>query len=175
MLTNLVNSPRTSRTVLAITAGMFCAVSCWAQAAVNACDLNADGTVNVIDVQLAVNMDLGTLPCKADVDGAGICNSDVVNKVVIAALGGTCVVTSHHVVLNWTASTSSNISGYNLYRSTSSAGSYTKVNTAVVVPTSYTDNTVLAGMTYYYVATTVDASGNESAYSNQAQAAVPTP
>ncbi len=32
---------------------------------------------------------------------------------------------------------------------------------------SYTDNTVAAGQTYYYVATAVDGSGNESGYSNQ--------
>jgi hypothetical protein len=154
---------------------MYCAASCQAQGAANACDLNADGAVNVIDVQLAINMDLGLLTCTADIDGAGICNGDVVNKVVAAALDGTCTVTSHNVVLNWTASTSSNIAGYNIYRSATSGGSYTKVNTAVVVPTSYTDNTVLAGKTYFYVATTVDTSGNESVYSNQAQVAIPTP
>jgi hypothetical protein len=41
--------------------------------------------------------------------------------------------------------------------------------------TGYTDNTVQAGVTYYYVTTAVDASGVESVYSNQAQAVVPTP
>jgi fibronectin type 3 domain-containing protein len=39
----------------------------------------------------------------------------------------------------------------------------------------YTDSSVQAGSTYYYVITAVDSSGNESAFSNQAQAVVPTP
>jgi len=41
--------------------------------------------------------------------------------------------------------------------------------------TSYTDNSVQAGQTYYYVVTAVDGSGNESVDSNQAQAVIPTP
>jgi fibronectin type 3 domain-containing protein len=99
----------------------------------------------------------------------------VVNTVLTAALGGTCVVTSHSAALNWTASSSSNIAGYNIYRSTTSGGSYTKLNTSPVVPTSYTDSTVQAGVTYYYVATAVNTDSIESAYSNQVQAVIPTP
>jgi hypothetical protein len=56
----------------------------------NACDLNQDGTVNVLDVQLAVNMDLNLIPCTANVDGVGVCNDTVVSLVVAAALGGAC-------------------------------------------------------------------------------------
>jgi len=44
------------------------------------------------------------------------------------------------------------------------------------VPTtnvSFTDITVISGQTYYYVVTAVDASGLESAYSNQAPATIP--
>jgi fibronectin type 3 domain-containing protein len=174
MMFELINRQMAPRTALVVAALLSCAAPSWAQGALNACDLNADGTVNVIDVQLAINMDLGLLSCSATVDGAGVCNSDVVDKVVTAALGGTCV-TSHNVVLNWTGSTSSNIAGYNVYRATTSGGPYTKLNTSTVVPTTYTDITVLSGQTYYYVATTVDTGGNESVYSNQALAPVPTP
>jgi fibronectin type 3 domain-containing protein len=38
---------------------------------------------------------------------------------------------------------------------------------------SYTDTTVQSGITYYYVATAVNSSGDESAYSTQATANVP--
>ena len=76
------------------------------------------------------------------------------------------------VVLSWTASTSP-VVGYNAYRSTISGGQYTKLNSSLIATTSYTDQTVQSGSTYYYVATAVDSQGNESSYSNQAVATVP--
>lgn len=141
----------------------------------NACDLNQDGTVNIVDVQLITNMTLGKLACTANIVAPGVCNEEVVQRVKDAALGGTCV-TGHTVSLSWTASTSANVTGYNIYRGTASGGPYaTKLNSSPVVGTSYTDSTAQAGQTYYYVATAVDSSSSESAYSNQAQAVVPSP
>lgn len=82
---------------------------------------------------------------------------------------------SHLVDLSWTASTSV-VVGYNVYRGTVSGGPYaTKLNSAVVPGTAYTDTAVVAGQTYFYVVTAVDANGVESVYSNQASALVPTP
>jgi fibronectin type 3 domain-containing protein len=43
------------------------------------------------------------------------------------------------------------------------------------VGTSYTDTAVQASQTYYYVTTAVDSNNNESIYSNEARATVPTP
>ena len=40
---------------------------------------------------------------------------------------------------------------------------------------SFKDANVTTGQTYYYVTTAVDTSNNQSAYSNQAQATVPSP
>jgi hypothetical protein len=174
-MSEFLNPKRAPRTVAVLVALLFSSASAKAAGALNACDLNADGVVNVLDVQLAINMDLGLQTCTADIDTLGICNSNVVNTVITAALGGTCSVTSHSAALTWTASSSSNIAGYNIYRSTTSGGSYTKVNTSVIVPTNYTDNSVQAGQTYFYVTTAVDANNNESSYSNQVQAAIPTP
>jgi hypothetical protein len=135
--------------------------------------------VNVIDVQMSVNMALGMTPCTANIDGTGVCNVVVVQRVVNAALGGTCLTgsgsSSHSVSLSWTASTSSTVVGYNIYRGTTSGGSYTKLNSSLVTTTGYTDTTVLSGQTYYYVATAVDSTNVESADSNQAQAVVPSP
>jgi hypothetical protein len=79
---------------------------------------------------------------------------------------------AHSVALSWLASSSA-VVGYNLYRSTVSGTQYAKVNSLLVSGLSYTDATVVNGQTYYYVTTSVDASGNESAYSNQAQANIP--
>jgi hypothetical protein len=79
----------------------------------------------------------------------------------------------HSVTLNWTASTSTNIVGYKVYRSTVSGGPYDQVDS--MAGTTCVDNTVGSGQTYYYVATAVDSSGAESGYSNEAVAAVPKP
>jgi fibronectin type 3 domain-containing protein len=82
----------------------------------------------------------------------------------------------HSVTLNWVASTSQNVAGYNIYRGTTSGGPYgSKMNSSLVSGTTYTDNSVQAGQTYYYVVTTVDISSNESGYSNQATAVIPSP
>ena len=55
------------------------------------CDLNADGSVTVIDVQQVVNQALGMAPCTADLDKNGQCNIVEVQRVTNAALGGACV------------------------------------------------------------------------------------
>jgi hypothetical protein len=57
----------------------------------SACDLNADGAVSVLDVQLAVNMSLGVIPCTANINGPGVCAVTTIQRVVNAALGGACV------------------------------------------------------------------------------------
>ena len=89
------------------------------------------------------------------------------------ALSGTGVASIQHSVdLTWTASTST-VSGYNVYRSTVSGSSYTKINSSLVTALNYTDSTVQNGTTYYYVTTAVDSSGTESAYSNVASAIIP--
>jgi hypothetical protein len=75
----------------------------------------------------------------------------------------------HTVSLSWTASTSSNISGYNIYRAiyTSSCGSFTKLNgTTLDAATTYTDSAVIDGTNYCYATTAVDSANAESGYSN---------
>jgi hypothetical protein len=78
----------------------------------------------------------------------------------------------HSVALSWNAS-SSTVSGYNVYRSTLSGGSYLRINSSLVAGFSYTDSTVQNTTTYYYVTTAVDNTGVESVYSNQVTAAIP--
>ena len=58
---------------------------------VSACDLNADGVVNNLDVQIAINQALGSSPCgNADLDRNGICNIVDVQRVINAANGQSC-------------------------------------------------------------------------------------
>ncbi|MGA9885269.1 MAG: choice-of-anchor D domain-containing protein [Candidatus Acidiferrales bacterium] len=79
---------------------------------------------------------------------------------------------SHTVLLSWTASTSSGVTGYYVYRGTQS-GQYTKVDpSSQATGTQFTDTTVAAGTTYYYVVTAV-ADGVESPYSSPATVNVP--
>ncbi len=56
------------------------------------CDLNGDGVVNVLDVQMAVLQALGTSVCgSADLQSNGVCNVTDVQRIITAALGGSCV------------------------------------------------------------------------------------
>lgn len=80
----------------------------------------------------------------------------------------------HSVSLSWT-DTHSGIVGYNVYRGSVSGGPYAQVNSALEATPAYDDTSVVAGQTYYYVATAVDGSGAESGYSTEAEGKVPTP
>jgi fibronectin type 3 domain-containing protein len=97
--------------------------------------------------------------------------SNATNSPTTAALSGTGI---HNVDLSWQASTSI-VAGYNVYRGTESGGPYTKLNSSLISGTTYIDMTVQIGQTYYYVATAVDSNNNESTYSTQASAVVPSP
>jgi hypothetical protein len=103
--------------------------------------------------------------------------SDATNSPASAGLSGSGVATQQHSVdLSWVGSTSTGVVGYYVYRSTTSGSGYGKLNASGAAPTTtYTDSTAQSGVTYYYVVTAVDGSGNESTYSNQSIAAVPTP
>lgn len=79
---------------------------------------------------------------------------------------------THTVSLSWIASTSA-VAGYNVYRSTVSGSGYTRINSAMISLLTYTDTSVQNGTTYYYVTTSVDSTGMESAFSNQATAVIP--
>lgn len=98
--------------------------------------------------------------------------SNATNSPAIISLSGSGVkASSHSATLTWTASTTA-VAGYNVYRSTVSGGPYAQLNSAIVLPTSYTDATVQPGDIYYYIVTAV-AAGAESADSNQASADIP--
>jgi fibronectin type 3 domain-containing protein len=62
--------------------------------------------------------------------------------------------------------------GYNIYRGTASAGPYAQINSSLNASTTYTDNSVVDGQTYYYVTTAVNSNNQESAYSTPPQQAV---
>ena len=112
-----------------------------------------------------------TPPVTGTVTGSVSLVSNATNSPTTETLSGTG---THVVDLSWQASTST-VAGYNVYRGTVSGGPYTKVNSSLISGTAYMDTTVQAGQTYYYVATAVDSSNDESTYSTQATAVVPSP
>jgi hypothetical protein len=75
------------------------------------------------------------------------------------------------VSLGWSPSTSP-VQGYNVYRGTA-PGVYTKINSSLDPNTTYTDTTVATKTTYYYAATAVNSSGQESTYSSPVEVSVP--
>lgn len=96
--------------------------------------------------------------------------SDSGNSPTTETLTGTGeVAPTYDVALSWNASTSSNISGYNVYRavySNSNCGSFSKINLSLEASTIYTDSVVVDGTSYCYAATAVTSSNQESGYSN---------
>jgi hypothetical protein len=101
--------------------------------------------------------------------------SNATNGPFTAAFTGSGIAAPQHsVTLSWNASTST-VTGYNVYRGSQTGGPYVAVNSSPDPTTSYLDNSVAGGQTYYYVVTAVDSSGTESVYSNQVQAVIPSP
>jgi len=95
--------------------------------------------------------------------------SNVQPSTTTEALTGTGTSAPTHTVnLSWDASTSPNISGYNIYRAvySGSCGSYSKVNSVLNTSTLYTDSSVVDGTSYCYTSTAVNSSNEESGYSN---------
>lgn len=89
------------------------------------------------------------------------------NLIVLLVLTATSAnAQSHTVTVSCTPSTS-NVAGYNFYRSG------IKLNTSVIGPCSYVDKNPDDGQTYSYIARSVDASGMESVDSNVATAVIP--
>jgi hypothetical protein len=88
---------------------------------------------------------------------------------------GTAVQVQHEIDLNWDAPANSSdpVAGYNIYRSTGSGGSFSKLNASPNSQASYTDSAVQSGTTYMYEVKSVDANGAESGPSNQITLSVP--
>jgi hypothetical protein len=108
----------------------------------------------------------GTYSFVVKVTGCGGYVSDTSYKIVIQA-------TANHVVdLNWKASTSADIVGYNVYRAPD-ATTWTKINASLIGSTVYSDSSVANDSTYYYATTAVNVDGNQSGKSAAVKVVVP--
>jgi len=80
-------------------------------------------------------------------------------------------ITDSSISLAWTAL--NGVVGYNIYRSISENGTYTKVNSGIISDSEYTDTGVSSNSTYYYKVSAVT-SNTESLQSTQIHAATGT-
>jgi Abnormal spindle-like microcephaly-assoc'd, ASPM-SPD-2-Hydin len=101
-------------------------------------------------------------------------NLFILGPGLVIPLTGTGTTTQPQYSVNLFWNSSSGVEGYNVYRSTTPNGAYSKVNSALDSSTAYTDGTVASGQTYYYAATSVSSSGMESSRSTPpVQVAIP--
>jgi hypothetical protein len=117
------------------------------------------------------------------IDASGLFTAPVVTSKTIVTIKatrighhafGTATVTvlPHRVRLTWDVDAQA--VSYSIYRGASSGGPFA-LEASAITGTAYTDSTVFSGETYYYVATATFASGQESGYSNVAEAVIPSP
>ncbi len=99
--------------------------------------------------------------------------SDASDSQALASVTGSGTVTPTPFSVNLSWNESSGATGYNVYRSTTASGIYSKINSPLDTATSYTDSTVVSGQTYYYAATSVSSSGQESARSTPVEVVIP--
>lgn len=72
--------------------------------------------------------------------------------------------------LTWNENKEQDLAGYYVYRSTKSGRDYERLTAKLLIRTTFSDETVKSGATYFYTVTAVDKSGNESARSVEKKA-----
>lgn len=92
-----------------------------------------------------------------------------------APTGMLATARSTQIIIDWTDNTEGDLAGYDLYRATSSAGTYAKLNASTLPSSTFTDSTALVGIAYFYKTKAKDAVGNESAFSSVASATITPP
>jgi len=114
---------------------------------------SASGHISILSASLPT-------PASITVSGAGVTSGTTSPPPV-----------QHSVALSWDPSSVS-VTGYRVYRDD---GSGFLPISAIIPSLTYTDATVISGSTYHYAVTAVDAVGDESSFSNEATAVIPTP
>ena len=74
------------------------------------------------------------------------------------------------VSLTWNANAEPSLAGYNVYRSQSMSGTYSKVNLSLLETASCNDTGLTNFLDYYYKVSAVDTNGNESSLSDAVKA-----
>jgi hypothetical protein len=98
-----------------------------------------------------------------DNDSPGGGGSAMPSMIAPSNLRAVAVPSSKSIQVTWSASSSTDLSGYYLYRSTlNDVSKATKVSTIAKGTTGYTDTAIVDGTTYYYWVSAYDSSSKES-------------
>ncbi len=134
------------------------------------------GTTVISPVMTAGTQYFKTTGGRAADDNWLVCGNDILRFAMNVSTTGAAAMLlqarggANKVELSWAQNDYATLAGYNIYRSTSRDGQYTKINGAIVNDTAYTDIDVQPGVTYYYYFTVVNTEGNEeSSKSNIAE------
>jgi hypothetical protein len=121
-----------------------------------------------LDAGQSVTLNVTFSPQSVGTDGGSLF---VYGPALAVPLTGTGTAgTPYSVNLSWNYT--SDAVGYNVYRSTTANGVFSQINSKLDSTTTYTDSTVVSGKTYYYEASSVNSSGQQSALSTPAVEAV---
>lgn len=86
--------------------------------------------------------------------------------------GLTVLAGVNRVFLTWNESGESDLAGYHVYRSLGGGKGFVRLNAKLLTRTTYSDDTVKSGTTYYFAVTAVDKNGNEGDRSLETKAHV---
>ncbi|HET6930537.1 MAG TPA: choice-of-anchor D domain-containing protein [Candidatus Acidoferrum sp.] len=144
---------------------------------VSATDIKTSGGVSgaTIAAGQTATLDVTFTPTKTEtLSGSVKLTSSATNSPTTIAVGGAGVASATYAAtLSWTASSSSGVAGYRVYRATLPGETFSQVSTALVTGTTYTDSSVVAGDSYVYEVKAVSTQGVESAPSAPVTAAIP--
>lgn len=117
---------------------------------------------------LAVLTETGTLVIQSNSVTNATQTVNITGAGIAAAL--------HGVNLSWSIPSSSvTVTGYNVYRAISGSTTFQLLNSSPITGTTYSDNSVGAGLIYTYYVESLDSAGTSSAPSNQLTLTIPSP
>jgi hypothetical protein len=112
-------------------------------------------------------VDSPVVPWKESLDSAEVSAAPKDMTPPAPPTGITVVPGIGRVFLTWKENSERDLAGYHVYRATRSGGAYERLTDKPLNRSTFSDETVRQGMTYYYVITAVDKAGNESGRSKE--------
>jgi|GEM_PF-2647792 len=123
-------------------------------------------TQSVLYFAAATQSDAAEYTCIVTSGGTVTSTTATLTLPIVPPTGLAVTPGSTSVTLDWDDSTHPNFSSYSVYRS-ETAGSYSTPLETDLTSSSYVDNSVMDGTSYYYVVTTLDTDTDESSFSNE--------